>query len=171
MAAVGYSGIRFKPEKTDVYFNKVKVVKNGIMNNKDKEATEEMKKKELKIIVDLHAGKASVKAHLRPDRDYIKINAEYRTKHWGASLLHALLHYNAVKNRQDVVAVREYSSSVSANRTEQLNNGYYWPIAISETDNHNVYVLQYLLSCRANIFVRPVFYFMGSAASIFLTCR
>lgn len=80
MAAVGYSGISFNPEKTDVYFNKVKVVKNGIMNNKDKEATEEMKKKELKIVVDLHAGKASAKV-LTCDltEDYIRINAEYRT--------------------------------------------------------------------------------------------
>lgn len=80
MAAVGYSGISFNPEKTDVFFNKVKVVKNGVMNNKDKEATEEMKKKELKITVDLHAGKASVKV-LTCDltEDYIRINAEYRT--------------------------------------------------------------------------------------------
>ena len=80
MAAVGYSGISFTPEKADVFFNKVKVVKNGIMNNKDKEATEEIKKKELKIIVDLHAGKASVKV-LTCDltEDYIRINAEYRT--------------------------------------------------------------------------------------------
>ena len=80
MAAVGYSGIGFNPEKADVYFNKVKVVKNGVMNNKDKEATEEIKKKELKITVDLHAGKASVKV-LTCDltEDYIKINAEYRT--------------------------------------------------------------------------------------------
>lgn len=80
MAAVGYSGISFNPDKTDVYFNKVKVVRNGIMNNKDKEATEEMKKKELKITVNLHAGKASVKV-LTCDltEDYIKINAEYRT--------------------------------------------------------------------------------------------
>ncbi|MBI5075383.1 MAG: bifunctional glutamate N-acetyltransferase/amino-acid acetyltransferase ArgJ [Nitrospirae bacterium] len=80
MAAVGYSGIIFNQEKTDVYFNRVKVVKKGIMNNKDREATEEMKKKELKITVDLHAGKASVKI-LTCDltEDYIRINAEYRT--------------------------------------------------------------------------------------------
>ncbi|MBI5634613.1 MAG: bifunctional glutamate N-acetyltransferase/amino-acid acetyltransferase ArgJ [Nitrospirae bacterium] len=80
MAAVGYSGVSFNPEKTDVCFNKVKVVKSGVMNNKDKEATEEMKKKELKIIVDLHAGKASAKV-LTCDltEDYIRINAEYRT--------------------------------------------------------------------------------------------
>jgi glutamate N-acetyltransferase/amino-acid N-acetyltransferase len=80
MAAVGYAGISFNPERADVSFNKIKVVRNGVMNNKDKEATEEMKKKELKITVDLHAGKASVKV-LTCDltEDYIRINAEYRT--------------------------------------------------------------------------------------------
>jgi len=80
MAAVGYSRIIFNPEKTDLFFNKVKVVRSGIMNNKDKEATDEMRKKELKITVDLHAGKASAKV-LTCDltEDYIRINAEYRT--------------------------------------------------------------------------------------------
>jgi len=50
------------------------------MNNKDKEATKEIKNKELKITVDLHAGKASAKV-LTCDltEDYIRINAEYRT--------------------------------------------------------------------------------------------
>jgi glutamate N-acetyltransferase / amino-acid N-acetyltransferase len=80
MAAVGYSRIIFNPEKTDLFFNKVKVVRSGIMNNKDKEATDEIRKKELKITVDLHAGKASAKV-LTCDltEDYIRINAEYRT--------------------------------------------------------------------------------------------
>ncbi len=80
MAALGYSRIGFNPEKTDVYFNKVKVVKNGVMNNKDREATEQMKKKELRITADLHAGRSSVKV-LTCDmtEDYVKINAEYRT--------------------------------------------------------------------------------------------
>jgi len=61
MAAAGYSGISFILKTQTVFFNSVKVVRKGIMNNRDKEATEEMKKKELKIIVDLHAGKASAK--------------------------------------------------------------------------------------------------------------
>ena len=78
--AVGYSGITFKEEKTDIYFNKVMVVRNGIANNKDKEATETLKSKEIRITVDLHAGKASAKV-LTCDltEDYIRINAEYRT--------------------------------------------------------------------------------------------
>ncbi|MDP2157562.1 MAG: bifunctional glutamate N-acetyltransferase/amino-acid acetyltransferase ArgJ [Nitrospirota bacterium] len=80
MAALGYSKAKFDPDKADIFFNKVQVVNKGVMNNKDKEATEEMKKKELKITVDLHAGRASVKV-LTCDltEDYIRINAEYRT--------------------------------------------------------------------------------------------
>ena len=80
MAAAGYSKARFNPESTDIFFNKVQVVKKGIMNNKDREATEEMKGKELKITVDLHTGKALAKV-LTCDltEDYIRINAEYRT--------------------------------------------------------------------------------------------
>ncbi|NJD56935.1 MAG: bifunctional glutamate N-acetyltransferase/amino-acid acetyltransferase ArgJ [Nitrospirae bacterium] len=80
MAAAGYSRARFDPEKTDIFFNKVRVVRKGVMNNKDKEATEEIKGKELKITVDMHAGKASAKV-LTCDltEDYIRINAEYRT--------------------------------------------------------------------------------------------
>lgn len=80
MAAAGYSKARFNPEKTDVYFNKVKVVNKGVANNKDREATAEMKKKELRITVDFHSGKASAKV-LTCDmtEDYIRINAEYRT--------------------------------------------------------------------------------------------
>ncbi len=80
MAALGYSKAKFDPDKADIFFNKVQVVKKGVRNNKDKEATEEMKKKELKITVDLHAGRAFVKV-LTCDltEDYIRINAEYRT--------------------------------------------------------------------------------------------
>ncbi len=80
MAAAGYSTARFDADNVDIFFNRVRVVKKGVMNNKDAEATEEMKKKELRITVDLHAGRASAKV-LTCDltEDYIRINAEYRT--------------------------------------------------------------------------------------------
>jgi glutamate N-acetyltransferase/amino-acid N-acetyltransferase len=80
MAAAGYSKAKFNPARTDVYFNNVKVVKNGIANNKDKEATGALKGKELKITIDLHSGKAAAKV-LTCDltEDYIRINAQYRT--------------------------------------------------------------------------------------------
>jgi glutamate N-acetyltransferase/amino-acid N-acetyltransferase len=80
MAAAGYSKAKFNPDNADIFFNKVQVVKKGVMNHKDREATAEMKGKELKITVDLHAGKVSAKI-LTCDLtdDYIRINAEYRT--------------------------------------------------------------------------------------------
>jgi len=80
MCAVGYSGIPFHEEKADVFFNAVQVVKRGLANNKDKEATAVLKAKEIIITVDLHAGSSSAKV-LTCDftEEYIRINAEYRT--------------------------------------------------------------------------------------------
>jgi glutamate N-acetyltransferase/amino-acid N-acetyltransferase len=80
MAAAGYAKAHFNPDKADIFFNETQVVKKGVANNKDQEATREMKKKELKITVDLHAGTASATV-LTCDltEDYIRINAEYRT--------------------------------------------------------------------------------------------
>ncbi|MGC2062678.1 MAG: bifunctional glutamate N-acetyltransferase/amino-acid acetyltransferase ArgJ [Thermodesulfovibrionales bacterium] len=80
ICAVGYSGILFKEEKADIFFNNVKVVKNGLANNRDKEATEVLKSKKIRITVDLKSGKASAKV-LTCDltEEYIRINAEYRT--------------------------------------------------------------------------------------------
>jgi glutamate N-acetyltransferase/amino-acid N-acetyltransferase len=80
MAALGYSGIALREEKTDISFGKVKLVKKGITTGKDKEAAEILRKKELKITVDLGIGKASSKV-LTCDltEAYVRINAEYRT--------------------------------------------------------------------------------------------
>jgi glutamate N-acetyltransferase/amino-acid N-acetyltransferase len=80
LCAVGYAGIPMKEEKTDIYFNKIKVVKNGQANGKEAEATEALKSREVRIAVDLNMGghEATV---LTCDltEEYVKINAEYRT--------------------------------------------------------------------------------------------
>jgi glutamate N-acetyltransferase / amino-acid N-acetyltransferase len=80
ICALGYSGIAFREYKTDIFFNDIKVVKAGLANNKDREATETLKGKTLKITVDLHGGSASSKV-LTCDltEEYIRINAEYRS--------------------------------------------------------------------------------------------
>jgi len=80
MAALGSSGIPIKETGTDIYFGKVKVVKNGISEGKDKEAARIIREKELTITVDLHLGTSS-SGILTCDltEDYIRINAEYRT--------------------------------------------------------------------------------------------
>jgi len=80
MAALGYSGIPMDEEKTDIYFGRIKVVKNGISAGKDREAAEVLRDREISIVIDLHAGKASSTV-LTCDltEGYVRINAEYRT--------------------------------------------------------------------------------------------
>lgn len=80
MAALGYSGIKIKEDRVDIFFNNVQVVKNGIATGKDKEAGEELKNKEIKITIKLKIGKASARVYTCDlTENYIKINAEYRT--------------------------------------------------------------------------------------------
>ncbi|HMK61680.1 MAG TPA: bifunctional glutamate N-acetyltransferase/amino-acid acetyltransferase ArgJ [Dissulfurispiraceae bacterium] len=80
MAALGYSGIMLKEEKTDITINGLKVVKGGIATGVDVQANERLKEKKIKIIVDLHLGEGCVKV-LTCDltENYVQINAEYRT--------------------------------------------------------------------------------------------
>ncbi|MEW6675000.1 MAG: bifunctional glutamate N-acetyltransferase/amino-acid acetyltransferase ArgJ [Nitrospirota bacterium] len=80
MAALGYSGIEIKEKKIDIYFGKVKIVNKGITTGKDKEANEVLKGKDIKIIIDLHLGRASAKVFTCDlTEEYIRVNAEYRT--------------------------------------------------------------------------------------------
>lgn len=80
MAAVGSSGIIIKEDRTDIYIGKVRVVKDGISTGKNREATDALKEREIKITLDLHLGKESSSV-LTCDltEDYVRINAEYRT--------------------------------------------------------------------------------------------
>jgi glutamate N-acetyltransferase/amino-acid N-acetyltransferase len=80
MCALGYSGIPLREEKTDIFFGGIQVVKKGLANNRDAEATAFLKEKEITITVDLHAGKSTAKV-LTCDftEEYVRINAEYRT--------------------------------------------------------------------------------------------
>ncbi|NWF98147.1 MAG: bifunctional glutamate N-acetyltransferase/amino-acid acetyltransferase ArgJ [Nitrospirae bacterium] len=80
MAALGYSGIKMREDKVDIFFNNVQVVRNGIASGNDKEAGEELRKKEIKITIKLKNGKALANVYTCDlTGDYIKINAEYRT--------------------------------------------------------------------------------------------
>lgn len=80
MAALGYSGADIREEKVDIHFGKVKVVNNGLTTGKDKEAGDVLKGKHIRIVVNLHIGKASAKV-LTCDmtEEYIRVNAAYRT--------------------------------------------------------------------------------------------
>jgi glutamate N-acetyltransferase / amino-acid N-acetyltransferase len=80
MAALGYSGIAMKEERTDMYFGKIKIVGKGVGTGRDKEANEILKKKYIKIIIDLKLGKSSAQVFTCDlTEQYIKVNAAYRT--------------------------------------------------------------------------------------------
>lgn len=80
MAALGYSGVFFKEKLVDIFFGKVKIVHKGVAAGKDKEAGEVLKGKEVRIVIDLHGGKASAKVFTCDlTEEYIRINADYRT--------------------------------------------------------------------------------------------
>ena len=80
MAALGYSGADIREEKVDIYFGKVKVAGKGLASGRDKAAGEVLRKKNIKIIVDLNMGSGSAKV-LTCDmtEEYIRVNADYRT--------------------------------------------------------------------------------------------
>ncbi|MDA8138592.1 MAG: bifunctional glutamate N-acetyltransferase/amino-acid acetyltransferase ArgJ [Desulfobacteraceae bacterium] len=82
MGAVGRAGVAIDPERIDIFFEGVQMVRNGVGCGLDqeKQVTAVMKRAEFSVTIDLHlgAGRASM---LTCDYsiDYIKINADYRS--------------------------------------------------------------------------------------------
>jgi glutamate N-acetyltransferase/amino-acid N-acetyltransferase len=82
LCALGYSGVQINPNRIDLFFDKVPIVKNGIGagSKLEEKASQILKKKSFKVIVDLHQGKSQCSV-LTTDLsiDYVKINASYRS--------------------------------------------------------------------------------------------
>lgn len=82
LAAMGRSGVKFSPDRVDIAFGEVVIVKNGLGLGKDVEAdaTRVLKEKEITVTIDLYDGKACAEV-LTCDfsLDYVKINADYRS--------------------------------------------------------------------------------------------
>jgi len=82
MAAIGRAGVKINPEKIDIYFGDICVVKNGLGQGEkaEKEAHIYLKNKEVLLKIDLKAGKARTTWYTCDlTEEYIRINAEYRT--------------------------------------------------------------------------------------------
>jgi len=82
ICAAGYSGAAMDPDATDIWFDKVCMVKSGVGLGAKAEAKAGavMKKAEYKLTVKLGAGKASARVYTTDfSYDYVKINAEYRS--------------------------------------------------------------------------------------------
>ncbi len=82
LAAMGRSGVKFSPDRVDIAFGDVAIVKDGLALGKDAEtaAAKVLKEKQITVSIDLHDGKACAEV-LTCDFsiDYVKINADYRS--------------------------------------------------------------------------------------------
>jgi glutamate N-acetyltransferase/amino-acid N-acetyltransferase len=82
LCAVGYSGIAINPDKIDIFFDDVDIVRRGQGTGPEKEeqATSVMKKQEYKVRLHLHQGTKSTSLFTTDfSYDYVKINASYRS--------------------------------------------------------------------------------------------
>ncbi len=82
MAAVGRAGVRFYPERVDLAFGDVLIVKNGqfLGSEAEKAASEILKEKSFSICIDLKDGTGCEEVYTCDfSVDYVKINADYRS--------------------------------------------------------------------------------------------
>jgi len=81
-AAVGYSGAEVDQLKTELFFDDVQMVRDGLFAGGDAEArgSKILQQKEFTVLVDLHLGNGSATVYTSDlSYDYVKINADYRT--------------------------------------------------------------------------------------------
>lgn len=85
LCAMGYSGVRFDPEKVDLYFESaagsMQLIENGVaLDYSEEEATKILSCPEVKAIADVKMGQETATAWgCDLTFDYVKINADYRS--------------------------------------------------------------------------------------------
>jgi glutamate N-acetyltransferase/amino-acid N-acetyltransferase len=82
VSAVGASGVDIDPEKINVAFEDIMVVKNGVGTGiqQEERASKVLQKEEFKVVIDLNSGSSEARVFttdLSPE--YVTINANYRT--------------------------------------------------------------------------------------------
>ncbi len=82
LCALGHSGARINPNRIDVFFDKARIVQNGmgVGSPLEEKAGQILKRNSFKVTVELHQGKSRFSV-LTTDLslDYVKINASYRS--------------------------------------------------------------------------------------------
>ena len=82
IAAAGRADVPVNPDKIDIFFDDVMMVKNGLGCGKaaEAESTKALKKPEFTVLIDLHQGKGFSSVFTCDfSLDYVKINADYRS--------------------------------------------------------------------------------------------
>lgn len=79
--AIGYAGVPVDPDKIDVSFNGVKVVKKGVgLNFNERQASRVLSRPSFRVRIALHQGKESISVWTSDlSYEYIRINSAYRT--------------------------------------------------------------------------------------------
>jgi len=82
LSALGHSGVQINPDRIDVFFDKVPIVRGGmgVGGQQEERAGQVLKKRSFKITVNLHQGENQFSAFTTDlSIDYVKINASYRS--------------------------------------------------------------------------------------------
>lgn len=82
LCAVGHSGIRIDPNRIDVFFDRIPIVKNGmgVGAQLEEKGAGVMKNQSFKVTLHLHQGKGEFSVFTSDlSIDYVKINASYRS--------------------------------------------------------------------------------------------
>lgn len=81
VAALGYSGANFQPEKVDLFYDGVPVVrKGGDAGTPESKLIDIVRKREFTVMIDLHDGNGSYWVWTSDiSYEYVKINADYHT--------------------------------------------------------------------------------------------
>lgn len=82
IAAMGRSGVKFNPERVDIAFNEVVIVRNGLAvgPQAEVEATRVLKERNFNVCIDLKEGNGCEEVYTCDfSIDYVKINADYRS--------------------------------------------------------------------------------------------
>ncbi len=82
IAAMGRSGVKFNPDKVDIFFDEIRIVENGVATTTEAEAAagEILKNKKILVAVDLKEGSGCEEVYTCDfSLDYVRINADYRS--------------------------------------------------------------------------------------------
>jgi glutamate N-acetyltransferase / amino-acid N-acetyltransferase len=81
MAAIGYAGVAVQPERIDVSFGGVAVVRRGVgINSREKAAARILRRSSFAVRIHLHQGRHSASVWTSDlGHEYIRINSAYRT--------------------------------------------------------------------------------------------
>jgi glutamate N-acetyltransferase/amino-acid N-acetyltransferase len=82
LSALGHSGVKMNPDRIDLFFDRLPVVRNGrgVGGQREEEAGQVLKNKSFKITIDLHKGDHNFSVFTTDlSIDYVKINGSYRS--------------------------------------------------------------------------------------------